>query len=53
LKDSVYPEQIAAKNYGIFFSDPTDSQLNYPVFPCGTLKKEKDPDFYHPYAADH
>lgn len=53
LKDSVYPEQIAAKNYGIFFSNPTDSQLNYPVFPCGTLKKEKDPDFYHPYAADH
>ena len=48
LKDSAYPEQTANKNYGSFYSSPIDSEMNYPVFPCGTMSREHDYGFMHP-----
>lgn len=48
LKDSAFPEFMAAKNYGSFYESPTMAEMNYPVFPCGTMRSEKDPDFMNP-----
>ena len=48
LKDSAYPEQTANKNYGSFYTSPIDAEMNYPVFPCGTMSKEHDYGFMHP-----
>ena len=51
LKDSVRPEMQVQKNYGSFYNSPADSQMNYPVFPCGTMREENDPDFLCPLNA--
>lgn len=51
LKDSVRPEMQVQKNYGNYFTSPVDQQMNYPVFPCGVMKEENDPDFRCPMNA--
>lgn len=48
LKDSAYPEQTATKNYGSFYTNPVDMEMNYPVFPCGMMSYENDRGFMHP-----
>lgn len=49
LKDTAFPEMPAAKNYGSFYSNPIDLQMNYPVFPCGIMNSENDDNFIHPF----
>lgn len=49
LKDAVFPELMAAKNYGSFYTNPADLQLNYPVFPCGVMAQENDLNFKQPF----
>lgn len=48
LKDSAFPEMTAAKNYGSFYVSPIEKEMNYPVFPCGTMRSEHDRDFVNP-----
>lgn len=48
LKDMARPEIKIQKNYGSFYSSIIDSQMNYPVFPCGTMSEENDWDFKCP-----
>ena len=48
LKDMVVQEIKAQKNYGSFYMSAIDYQMNYPVFPCGTMSEENDPDFRCP-----
>ena len=48
LKDLVYPEQTATKNYGSFYTSPVDREMNYPVFPCGMMSYQNDRGFIHP-----
>lgn len=49
LKDTMFPEMTAAKNYGSFYTNPADLQMNYPVYPCGVAAQENDSYFKHPY----
>lgn len=49
LKDTVYPEIQKQRNYGSFWEDPINFQLNYPVFPCGIMKEKNDPSFTKPW----
>ena len=39
---------MASKNYGSFYSSPIDSEMNYPVYPCGMMSYEHDNGFMHP-----
>lgn len=48
LKEMVMPEMKAQKNYGSFYTSIVDSQMNYPIFPCGTMREENDADFRCP-----
>lgn len=49
LKDSAFPEMQAVKNYGSFYTNPADLQMNYPIYPCGVAGQEDDNCFKHPY----
>lgn len=49
LKDTAFQEIQAQKNYGSFYSNPSDLQMNYPVFPCGIMNQENDQNFIKPY----
>lgn len=49
LKDSVCQEIQSTKNYGSFYQDAVDFQVNYPVFPCGLMSDKNDKDFLNPY----
>lgn len=49
LKDMVFPEMPAAKNFGNFFTHPTEYEMNYPVYPCGMMRAEDDEEFKHPW----
>lgn len=49
LKDAVFPEMPAIKNFGHYFTHPTEYEMNYPVFPCGTMREENDDEFKHPW----
>lgn len=49
LKDTAFPETQMQKNYGSFYFNPVDFQLNYPVFPCGVMGRKNDVNFIEPY----
>lgn len=49
LKDSVYQEVQTNKNYGSFYQDAVDFEINYPVYPCGLMAAKQDPDFEIPF----
>lgn len=51
LKDSVFPEMQAQKNFGSFYQNPADLQMNYPVYPCGTMKIQEDREFIYPFTS--
>lgn len=48
LKDSDHQEQVGQKNYGNYFVNQVDLEMNYPVFPCGMMSCENDREFMHP-----
>lgn len=52
LKDSVFPEMQAQKNFGSFYQNPADLQMNYPVYPCGTMKIQGDREFIYPFTSN-
>ena len=52
LKDSVFSQIVAQKNYGSFYQNPTDLQMNYPVYPCGTMRDENDKEFKEPFLSE-
>lgn len=52
LKDTAFPEIQGQKNYGSFWENPTNFQLNYPVFPCGVMEKENDQNFIKPWLSE-
>ena len=49
LKDSTFQEVSTNKNYGSFYTNPVDLQVNYPVFPVGLMSDQKDGDFINPF----
>ena len=49
LQEMVVQEMKVQKNYGSFFTSAVDQQMNYPVFPCGTMSEENDPNFRCPF----
>lgn len=48
LKDTVFPEMQVSRNYGSAYVNPADTHMNYPVYPCGVMKEQNDPDFKCP-----
>lgn len=49
LKDTLFPEMRSQKNFGIYFTHPTEYEMNYPVYPCGVMRYENDGDFKQPW----
>lgn len=49
LKDSYYPERQIKKNYGHYYNNPIDYQMNYCVYPCGTAANENDLKWKFPF----
>lgn len=49
LKDTMFPEMPAPKNFGCFYTSPSELHMNYPIFPCGIMGSEKDNGFKHPF----
>lgn len=52
LKDSGFPEMMAPKNYGSFYAHPADSQMSYPVYPCGVMNSINDKNFTQPFSSN-
>lgn len=48
LMDSAFPTLPPAQNHGQFHSHITDLQMNYPIFPRGTMREETDTGFKEP-----
>lgn len=52
LKDTMFPEVKAKKNFGTYFTHPTEYEMNYPVYPCGMMRFENDEEFKHPWKSN-
>lgn len=48
LWDSQYSSMIAHKNRAEYHGNIVDSQMNYPIYPRGVMRKEDDTDFMVP-----
>lgn len=48
LMDSYFPTTQVQKNKFEYFPDPTESHMNYPVFPRGLMRNKVDQDFIEP-----
>lgn len=46
LKDIAFPQIRLKRNYGSFYLNPSETQLNYRVFPCGTMGEENNPQSF-------
>ena len=50
LKDYYSPTiQPIVKRFGTYYLEDFFSEMNYPVFPCGTMRFENDDEFMFPY----
>lgn len=48
LWDSQFPTMVGQKNKGEFHCNPVDQQMNYPIYPRGVMRKERDSLFIEP-----
>lgn len=48
LMDSAYPTIMPQQNKAMYFGAIIDGQMNYPVFPRGMMRSERDSDFMNP-----
>lgn len=48
LMDSYFPTFLSQKNKSEYYTNPVDTQMNYPILPRGLMREENDPDFRFP-----